>query len=65
MNIEQQDFDTKSLAALFGVNTATVLRWISARKVRAIRLPGGRYRIPYEEVVRLSTPTEFERNFSS
>lgn len=34
----------------------TILRWIRAKKIQFIQLPGGQYRIPDSEVERLSTP---------
>jgi excisionase family DNA binding protein len=40
------------------IHVVTLRRWIRERKIRAIRFPGGDYRIPQEEVDRLRQPVE-------
>ena len=38
------------VAKLLGVDRHTVVRWIKEGKIRAVKLPSGRYRIPESEV---------------
>jgi len=38
------------VAEILGVDRHTVVKWIKERKIRAVRLPSGRYRIPESEV---------------
>jgi len=38
------------VAEVLGVDRHTVVKWIKEGKIRAIRLPSGRYRIPESEV---------------
>ncbi len=38
------------VAKLLGVDRHTVVEWIKKGKIRAIKLPSGRYRIPESEV---------------
>jgi excisionase family DNA binding protein len=38
------------VARKLNVSRHTVLNWIKRGKIKAIRLPGGRYRIPESEV---------------
>jgi excisionase family DNA binding protein len=50
-------------AALLGVTKSTIYRWIDKGYVKAIRLPGGHFRIPLEEVERMMAPhTHHENN---
>ncbi len=49
----KQDLTAEELAQIFRVHISTVWRWIRLGQVRAIRLPGGNYRIPQDEVERL------------
>lgn len=44
---------TSAVAALFGVTSSTVSRWIRAGKVEAIKTEGGHYRISRAEVDKL------------
>ena len=37
----------------FGVTAQTVREWVKAGKVRGVRLPSGRWKIPYAEVDRI------------
>ena len=53
-----QDFTPEEVAELCRVHVSTVRRWIALRQLRAIRLPGGTYRIPAEEVSRLRQPMQ-------
>ena len=41
------------VAEILGVNRHTVVKWIKEGKIRAIKLPSGRYRIPESEVKRI------------
>ncbi|MHA1595538.1 MAG: MerR family transcriptional regulator [Candidatus Baldrarchaeia archaeon] len=41
------------VARILNVSRHTVLNWIRKGKIRAIRLPSGRYRIPESEVRRI------------
>jgi len=41
------------VAKILNVSRHTVLNWIRKGKMKAIRLPGGRYRIPESEVRRI------------
>lgn len=56
--MEEQDFTAEEFAYLCRVHVSTVRRWIALGRVNAIRLPGGRYRIPSFEVERLRQPTQ-------
>jgi len=38
------------VAEILGVDRHTVVKWIKEGKIRAIKLPSGRYRIPESEV---------------
>ena len=46
------------LAQELNVSTQTVLRWLRDKKINALKLPGGTYRIREEEVKRLVHFTE-------
>ena len=50
---EAQYWTAEELADLYRVHVATVRRWIANGQLRAIRLPGGNFRIPQAEVDRL------------
>ena len=50
------DYTPDEVANLCRVHVSTVRRWIGHGKVRAIRLPGGSYRIPKTEFDRLREP---------
>ena len=41
------------VAELLGVDRHTVVKWIKEGKIRAIKLPSGRYRIPESEVKKI------------
>jgi len=41
------------VAKLLGVDRHTVVKWIKERKIKAIKLPSGRYRIPESEVKKI------------
>ena len=53
---ERHDFLVEEFAELFRVHVSTARRWIAQGSVRAIRLPGGQYRIPAAEIERLRQP---------
>ncbi len=38
------------VAEILGVDRHTVVKWIKEGKIRAVKLPSGRYRIPESEV---------------
>ena len=44
---------TGEVAERLGVSTPTVWRWIQKGLIKAIQLPSGQYRVPYEEVERI------------
>ncbi len=44
---------TGKVARILGVSRHTVTRWIRQGKIKAIRLPSGRYRIPKEVVLKI------------
>jgi len=50
----------KEACELLGVSYSTLLRWIKKGRVRAVRTPSGRYRIPEGEVRRLLSRAEGE-----
>lgn len=54
----RQQFTPEEVAKECGVSGDTVRRWIREGKIRAIRLPGGRYRIPGEEAEKFVTWVE-------
>ncbi len=41
------------VAKILGVDRHTVVKWIKEGKIRAIKLPSGRYRIPESEVKKI------------
>lgn len=43
---------TRQVARLLGVSTVTLRRYIHCGAIRPVRLPGGVYRIPQEELDR-------------
>ena len=53
---DKNDFLVEELAELSRVHVSTVRRWIARGSVKAIRLPGGQYRIPAAEIERLRQP---------
>lgn len=53
---EAAAFVTTGVAAhACGVTATAIKKWIRQGKVRAIRTPGGHFRIPVEEVTRLTS----------
>ena len=42
-------------AYALGISYLTLWRWIKKGKIRYVKTKGGRYRIPYSEVVRILT----------
>ena len=46
----------REAAEYLTVSKATMYRWIDKGYVKAIRLPGGQFRIPSEEVERMMAP---------
>jgi excisionase family DNA binding protein len=53
-------YTVEESAALWRVSVPTVRRWIANGRLRVIRLPGGAYRIPIEEIERLHQPYNVE-----
>lgn len=47
---EAQYLKTKDIAKIFNVSRNSVIQWIYQGTLKAIRTPGGLYRIPIEEV---------------
>jgi len=45
-------YTTGDVAKLFGVSVSAVQYWIKRGKIKAIKTPGGQYRIPKEELER-------------
>lgn len=45
---------TGELGRACGVTASAVKKWIRQGKVRAIRTPGGHFRIPVEEIIRIT-----------
>ena len=43
----------KEMEQIFGVSYPTIKQWIYHRKLRAVKTPGGHYRIPQSEIDRL------------
>lgn len=41
---------TREVATHFGVDPKTVIRWVKTGRLRGYRTPGGRLRIPAEDV---------------
>jgi len=41
------------VAEILGVDRHTVVKWVKEGKIKAIRLPSGRYRIPESEVKKI------------
>ena len=46
-------YSVNEVAEIFAVNTDTVLRWCSLKRIRSLRTPGGHLRIPESAVTRL------------
>jgi hypothetical protein len=49
---EKKLYSTGEAAKLLGVSFITVKRWIYAGKIKALKTPSGRYRIPENEIQR-------------
>ncbi|OYT30795.1 MAG: hypothetical protein B6U94_05345 [Thermofilum sp. ex4484_79] len=41
------------VARILGVDRHTVVKWIKEGRIRAVKLPSGRYRIPESEVKKI------------
>jgi len=41
------------VAEILGVDRHTVVKWIKEGKIKAVKLPSGRYRIPESEVKKI------------
>ena len=50
-------YSTSEVAELFGVTGETVRDWIASKRLEAVRLPSGHYRIPREVVVAFGSST--------
>nr|WP_269140588.1 helix-turn-helix domain-containing protein [Archaeoglobus neptunius] len=46
-------YTVKEVAGMLKVSERTVQKWCRNGVIRSVRLPGGQYRIPVEEVERL------------
>lgn len=44
---------TSEVAEIFNVTRHVVAKWIREGKINAIKLPGGRYRVPESEVEKI------------
>ncbi|MGC8849571.1 MAG: helix-turn-helix domain-containing protein [Candidatus Bathyarchaeia archaeon] len=44
---------TKEVAEVFNVTRHAVAKWIREGRIRAVKLPGGQYRVPESEVERI------------
>ncbi len=53
MSIIGKFYKVKEAADLLNISEETLWRWIRFGKVRAIRLPSGRYRIPESEITKV------------
>jgi len=51
--MEERLLTIKEAKRLLGVSTKTIQRWDKAGKIRCVRTPGGRRRIPLSEVLRI------------
>lgn len=51
--MDKEWFTTSEVAEMLGVSVPTVWRWCKNGLIKALRTPGGQYRIPAEEVERL------------
>ncbi|RLG78434.1 MAG: hypothetical protein DRO10_02900 [Thermoprotei archaeon] len=55
VNMEKKERMLRSgeVAEILGVDRHTVVKWVKEGKIKAIRLPSGRYRIPESEVKKI------------
>ena len=53
METKERLLTTSEVAKALNVTRHAVTKWIKEGKLKAIRLPGGRYRIPESEVKRI------------
>lgn len=51
--VGEKMYTTGEVARLLGVDYVTVARWARDGKIKAVRTPGGHWRIPESEVKRL------------
>ena len=51
--MEKEYYSTGEVARMLGVSNFAVWNWIQKGKIKAIRTPGGHYRIPADEVRKL------------
>jgi excisionase family DNA binding protein len=51
-------YKVSQVAQEFNVSAHTIGRWIREEKIKAIKLPGGTYRIPTEEMERIRSGTQ-------
>ena len=51
--VKPKVYTAKEVAEMLRVHQSTVTYWVRTGKVKAIRTPGGRIRIPREEVERI------------
>ena len=48
----------REVAHVFGVTTQTIWNWINNGRIRAVRTPGGRYRIPASAIDAILAPDD-------
>ena len=53
MEKKERMFRSGEVAEILGVDRHTVVKWIKEGKIKAIKLPSGRYRIPESEVKKI------------
>lgn len=58
---EERWLKVQDVCEILNVSRWTVYRWIRQHKLRAIKLPGGTYRIPESEIDRLLKGGENEK----
>lgn len=53
MTNNEELYTPKQTALLLNISRQTLWAWIKGGKIKAVRLPSGRYRVPKSEVVRI------------
>jgi len=60
-----KSYTPSQVANILGIGKTTVLQWIRAGKLYAIRTLGGHFRVPREEVARLYEKNEYKEYFTT